>query len=365
MASLLHVSVSSIKRRLRDYRILLRRRYAVISDTDLDNHVRRITQFNRSLGQRMVQGILKTEGIVLQRRRVAESLIRVDEAGVAIRWCRTIRRRSYQVSGPNALWHVDGNHKLIRWGMVIHGGIDGYSRMLTFLNLALDNKASTTFQPFANACQEFGVPSRVRTDHGRENLDIATFMIAHRGADRGSIITGRSVHNQRIERLWRDMFQSCTCVFHQLFYFLERNECLDVTNEMHLWCLQYIYAPRIKAALQVFKDGWNRHSLSSEQGHSPKQLFVLGVLQQAGQGHRGIDDLFVQEEIGDIENYGIDWAGPVPETDSNTVTVPTIICPISEADFQQLRLEVNPLAELDGLGIGLYLRALAFCLLRL
>lgn len=57
MASLLHVSVSSIKRRLRDYRILLRRRYAVISDTDLDNHVRRITQFNRSLGQRMVQGI--------------------------------------------------------------------------------------------------------------------------------------------------------------------------------------------------------------------------------------------------------------------------------------------------------------------
>ncbi|CAC5376050.1 unnamed protein product [Mytilus coruscus] len=114
MASLLHVSISSIKRRLRDYRILLRRRYAVISDTDLDNHVRRITQFNRSLGQRMVQGILKTEGIVLQRRRVAESLIRVDEAGIAIRWCRTIRRRSYQVSGPNALWHVDGNHKLIR-----------------------------------------------------------------------------------------------------------------------------------------------------------------------------------------------------------------------------------------------------------
>ncbi|CAG2205343.1 unnamed protein product [Mytilus edulis] len=97
-----------------DYRILLRRRYADISDNDLDVRVRRITQSNRSLGQRMVQGFLQTEGVNLPRRRIAESLIRVDEAGVVIRWCRTIRRRSYQVSGPNALWHVDGNHKLIR-----------------------------------------------------------------------------------------------------------------------------------------------------------------------------------------------------------------------------------------------------------
>ncbi|CAG2231344.1 unnamed protein product [Mytilus edulis] len=86
-----------------------------------------------------------------------------------------------------------------KWGMVIHGGIDGFSRMVTFINLALDNKAATALEPFVRGCQEFGVPSRVRTDHGRENLDIARFMLTHRGANRGSIITGRSVHNQRIE----------------------------------------------------------------------------------------------------------------------------------------------------------------------
>ena len=29
--------------------------------------------------------------------------------------------------------HIDGNHKLIRWGFVIHGGIDGFSRKIMYL----------------------------------------------------------------------------------------------------------------------------------------------------------------------------------------------------------------------------------------
>ncbi|KAI6006192.1 hypothetical protein F5J12DRAFT_721182, partial [Pisolithus orientalis] len=32
----------------------------------------------------------------------------------------------YHVKWPNALWHMDGHHKLIQWGIVIHGFIDGF-----------------------------------------------------------------------------------------------------------------------------------------------------------------------------------------------------------------------------------------------
>lgn len=39
---------------------------------------------------------------------------RVDPQGVAVRWLRLTPRRQYNVSGPLALWHIDGNHKLIR-----------------------------------------------------------------------------------------------------------------------------------------------------------------------------------------------------------------------------------------------------------
>ncbi len=41
---------------------------------------------------------------------------------------------------------------------------------------------------------------------GGENVDLAHFMVLLRGEGRGSHLTGRSVHNQRIERLWRDVF---------------------------------------------------------------------------------------------------------------------------------------------------------------
>ncbi|KAJ7576111.1 hypothetical protein C8J56DRAFT_800666, partial [Mycena floridula] len=36
--------------------------------------------------------------------------------------------RPYKLSRPNALWHLDSHHKLILWGIIIHGIVDGYSR---------------------------------------------------------------------------------------------------------------------------------------------------------------------------------------------------------------------------------------------
>lgn len=59
---------------------------------------------------------------------------------------------------------------------------------------------------FTKATSEFGIPSRVRADHGGVIVLVADYMISNRGTDRGSFICGRSVHNQRIERIWRDVY---------------------------------------------------------------------------------------------------------------------------------------------------------------
>ena len=50
----------------------------------------------------------------------------------------------------------------IRWRFVVHGGIDGYSRVLTFLNLSQDNKANTVLQHFKRGVVEWGLPVAVR-----------------------------------------------------------------------------------------------------------------------------------------------------------------------------------------------------------
>ena len=82
----------------------------------------------------------------------------------------------------------DGNHKLDRYGIVVFGGIDGYSRTITFLKAASNNRATTLLPFFKDAVEEFQVPSRVRADGGGENVLIAKFMIEVRGPHRGSFI---------------------------------------------------------------------------------------------------------------------------------------------------------------------------------
>ena len=53
-----------------------------------------------------------------------------------------------------------------RWRIVIHGGIDGFSRKIMFLKASTDNKASTVFSAFLGAVQKHGLPVRTRTDKG-------------------------------------------------------------------------------------------------------------------------------------------------------------------------------------------------------
>ena len=116
---------------------------------------------------------------------------------------------------------VDGHHKLIRWRLVTHGGIDGYSRMVVFIGCSNNNRADTVYTVFLGAVHEYKLPSRLRCDQGKENYTVAAHMLENRGTDRNSVIVGSSVHNQRIERLWRDMHRCVTQLFYRLFYYLE------------------------------------------------------------------------------------------------------------------------------------------------
>ena len=79
----------------------------------------------------------------------------------------------------------------------MHGGIDGYSRLIVFLKCAANIRADTIFDSFTADCNRIGIPSHVVSDRGTDNLLVATFMILYKGvAGRASNITGTSVHNQ-------------------------------------------------------------------------------------------------------------------------------------------------------------------------
>jgi hypothetical protein len=106
------------------------RAYSNLSNADLDVLVKTFKIRKPESGMRYLIGFLRHHGLRVQRRRVMWSLRRVDKLGQTLRGKKTIRRRKYNVKRPDALWHVDGHHKLIRWGVVIHGIVDGFSRMV-------------------------------------------------------------------------------------------------------------------------------------------------------------------------------------------------------------------------------------------
>lgn len=236
----------------------------------------------------------------------------------------------------------------MRWRLVTHAGMDGYSRMIVFIHCFNNNKVGTVYYHFLQAAREVGLPSRVRSDQGRENTLVARHMFQKRGEDRGSMITGSSVHNQRIERLWRDVFQSVTGMFYRLFYHMEHHGLLNATNEIHLFTLHYIFLPRINRSLQNFKSSWNHHSTRTEHNSTPSQLFTSGALRLRNMGMVSLDFF---DTVND--RYGVD-EGHFTNEDDVELVIPEVNVQLTSHQMQQIETTIDLLASSDNYGIELY-----------
>ena len=325
IASVLHVGKRTIERRMQEYNLSVRAQYTDITDDKLDEIVLEIKKVNPNCGSKVLIGYLSSKGIRVPRDCVRDSLARVDPLGIAARRCQTIHRRSYDITRPLALWHFDGNHKLVKWRFVVHGCIDGYSRIPVYLSCCPDNKASTVYSLFQEAVGKWGLPSRTRCDQGSENVDVVQQMLLARGVNRGSALVGRSVHNQRIERLWRDVFKDVLSIFYDLFTLLEDIGILDPLSERDAWCLQFAFLEHIDHRLKQWADAWIRHPLSSVGNKTPLQLWIEGSIAVS---EHGVDPPSVND------TYGIDWNGPIPLEDDNvTVDVPSLTSPMNDEEL--------------------------------
>ena len=96
-------------------------------------------------------------------------------------------------------------------------------------------------------------------------------MIQHQGEY--GVIAGKSVQNQRVERLNGDLNWHVNCPFSEIFHDLELRGELNPKNDLNLFCLHFVYLPRINRAILQFGASYNCHSLSSEKNATPLQLF--------------------------------------------------------------------------------------------
>ena len=102
--------------------------YSPITDDDLETLIRHYKRDRPNAGLRFVTAFLTSHGLRVQRARIRSSMQRIDPLGRFVRYSNAIQRRVYESPRSNYVWHIDGHHKLIRWGFIIHGMIDGFCR---------------------------------------------------------------------------------------------------------------------------------------------------------------------------------------------------------------------------------------------
>jgi hypothetical protein len=119
----------------------------------------------------------------------------------------------------------------------------------------------------------------------------------------------RSVHNIRIERLWRDLTLGFGEKWKSFFYLLEFHHELDHNSDSHIWLLHHLFLPSIHCDALQWAESWNTHVLSirGERQRSPKDMFVFGMIQNGMRGLSEFDEDLEDEDIQDIDSYGIDW----------------------------------------------------------
>ena len=120
------------------------------------------------------------------------------------------------------------------------------------------NNARSSLYCFLGAVQQYSSPSCVRTDDGGEFLHLRTFMRRQQGEGRRSAIAGQSVHNVRIERLWRDVY-----------YHMESHNVLNISNVVHMFALHHTFIPRIERVLGEWSRSHNNHPVLTEGHRTP------------------------------------------------------------------------------------------------
>lgn len=343
---MLGISHQTLYRRLKEYDID-NETYTNISMAELNELLAQFKAQHPNYGEVMLQGHLANMGIKIPRAKLRTAIHNVDHANTVCRRSHVINRRVYTAPHPNAVWHIDGNHKMIRWRLVIHAGVDGFTRCVVYMRCANNNCASTVLDAFLEGVSIYGSPAYVRSDHGGENVEVWRHMLS-RYNDPTHVLTGRSTHNERVERLWRDVTRCVSSSFIDTFNALEAENVLDPVNEIDIFCLHLVFLPRINKCLVDFCGSWNCHPLSTEGNMSPLQLFAEGI------GESGVDEGPRQEPDSDPSGASNNsTAQPVEsvEVPSNTFVPCTQL-------LIQLKSSVEPMSQCSDFGKGLYCQSI-------
>lgn len=214
------------------------------------------------------------------------------------------------------------------------------------------------------ATGQYGVPNRIRTNRGLENVIIGDIMESLRGEGRGSWLRGPSVNNQRIERLWRDLRSFCSNFFIDLFHRMEEMLILITDSVIHRFSLHYVFLPRLNAALKEFQSSYNNHGIRTMNNRSPYQIYIQGIMSQYNSNHLNVRELLNST----VHNINLSDFGIEPPANNEEDSVINVLRPSLGLDIENYNRLLAGLRELvpdvnvkcDDHGIAFYMLILVY-----
>ena len=126
--------------------------------------------------------------------------------------------------------------------------------------------------------------------------------------------------------------------------FLEENMHLDISNDIHIFVLHYVFEARFNRHLKLFKEGWDNHLISTERNGSPNQLWLYDLLNHCPMQYDNFNS--------------IDSEGPMSNGISeDNFRIPQIHIEHEAKVLQILLSQVGPLQISDVFGMDIYLDA--------
>lgn len=137
IAEILGVSRNTVYRRRLEYG-LQDSRVETISDDELSSVILHLQQEFPAIGEVMVWGKLQSMGFIVRRERLRRTIR--DPLHTTLRWRGQLT-----------------NRRLVRWRLVTHCSIDGYSRLIVFIKCSNNNCASTVHESFIDGVRRYGL----------------------------------------------------------------------------------------------------------------------------------------------------------------------------------------------------------------
>ena len=157
----------------------------------------------------MVEGLLRSSGIVVSQNRVGRSLSRTFPFEHNLRRLNMhslINPYPYRADYFSQKLHFDQNEKLVMYGIVHVIAVDGYScKIVGFITIPRKNSTAIYNTLFHPILQCYGLWEQLRMDHGTEFsliITIQEYLSVYRARhNRPSVLRSTSQQNHRAERL--------------------------------------------------------------------------------------------------------------------------------------------------------------------